>query len=129
MLDIGNLLSVATAIVSITASFSAVATLLAGTVDGGAALLNAGATLPTASVDGEIDRVFNGGVPLSTAAVGGGTQIFFGSGTSMSAAAVGSGVGGGFEIEDILMTSVVDGRTEKVFSVEQFSAARTLALC
>lgn len=128
MLDIGNLLSVATAIVSITASFSAVATLLAETVDGWAALLNAGATLPTASVDGEIDRVFNGGVPLSTAAVGGGIQVFFGSGTPLSAAAVGGGVWGVFEVEDTLVTSAVDGCTEKGFSVEQFSAAGTLAL-
>lgn len=115
MLDIGNILSVATAIVSISASFSDVTTLLAGTVDGGAALLNAGATLPTASVDAEIDRDFKSGV------YGGGTQVFFGSGTPLSAAAVGRGVGG-------LRTSIVDGCTEKVFSVEKFSAAGTLAI-
>lgn len=121
MLDIGNILSVATAIVSISASFIGVRTLLAGTVDGGAALLNSGATLPTASVDGEIDRDFNSGVPLSTAGVGGGTLILFGSGTPLSVAAVGGGVGA-------LMTSVVDGCTEKALSVERFSAAGTLAL-
>lgn len=74
MLDIGNLLSAAADVVSISASFNAVANLLAGTVTGRiAVLLNAGTTLPTASVDGEIDRIFSGGAPLSTAAVRGGT--------------------------------------------------------
>lgn len=120
MLDIGNISSVATAVVSISASFSDVTTLLAGTVDGGAVLLNAGATLPTASVDGDIDRDFNSGVPLSTAGVSGGTQVFSGNGTPPSAAAVGRGVGG-------LMTSVVDGCTDKVFSVGRFSAGGILA--
>ena len=32
------------------------------------------------------------------------------------------------DVEDTLMTSVVDGLAEKVFSVEHFFAAETLAL-
>ena len=128
MLDIGSLLSVGADVVSISAAFDVVANLLAGTVAGrNAVLLNAGTTLPTASVDGEIDRIFNGGAPFSTAAVRGGT-CFFNSGTPLSAAAVGGGIGGVFDVEDTLLTSVVDGLAERVLSVEDFFAAGILAL-
>ena len=108
MLDTGNLLSVAADIARISASFNAVATLLASIVDGGiTALLDAGTTLPTASVDCEIELFFNGGAPLLTAAVGGGAE-------------------GVFDVEDTLLTSV-DGWTEEAFSGERVFAAGTLA--
>ena len=107
VLDTGNLLSVAADIARISASFNAVATLLASIVDGGiTALLDAGTTLPTASVDGEID-VFNGGAPMLTAAVGRGAE-------------------GVFDVEDTLLISV-DGWTEEAFSVERVFVAGTLA--
>lgn len=70
-------------------------------------MLDAGTTLPTASVDGEIALGFNGGAPLLTAAIGGGSE-------------------GVFDVEDALLISV-DGWTEEAFSVERVFAAGTLA--
>lgn len=54
-------------------SFNIIVTLLAPIIDGRIAkLLKARTTLPTASVNGEIERVVNGGAPLSAVTVGGG---------------------------------------------------------
>lgn len=73
MLDTGNLLSIPADIVRNLASFNTMVTLLAPIIDGGIAeLLKARTTLPTASVNGEIERVVHGGAPLSAVPAGGG---------------------------------------------------------